>query len=130
MISGRINSRLEAVISLSVIGSQGEVREVEAVIDTGFSDYLTLPVEVVTALGLSSIGVEQLTLADGSEITADLCPVTIIWDGQPRAVEADTLESEALVGMALMKGYDLNARIAVGGRVTIESFSPTQPPTT
>ena len=78
MISGHVNSKLEAVISLSIIGLQGEVREVEAVIDTGFSDYLTLPVEVVTALGLSSIGVEQLTLADGSEITAYLCPVTII----------------------------------------------------
>lgn len=130
MISGRVNSRLEAVISLSVIGSQGEVREVEAVIDTGFSDYLTLPVEVVTALGLSSIGVEQLTLADGSEITADLCPVTIIWDGQPRAVEADTLESEVLVGMATLKGYELNASIVVGGRVTIKSLSPTQPLTT
>ncbi len=127
MISGRVNSRLEAVISLPVIGSQGEVREVEAVIDTGFSDYLTLPVEVVTALGLSSIGVEQLTLADGSEITADLCPVTIIWDGQPRTVEADTLESEVLVGMATLKGYELNASIVVGGRVTIKSLSPAQP---
>ena len=50
------------MISLSIIGSQGEV---------------------VTALGLNSIGVEQLTLADGSEITADLCPVTIIWQ-QPQ----------------------------------------------
>ena len=97
------------MISLSIIGSQGEV---------------------VTALGLNSIGVEQLTLADGSEITADLCPVTIIWDGQPLAVEADTLESEVLVGMATLKGYELNASIVVGGRVTIKSLSTTQPLTT
>jgi predicted aspartyl protease len=68
--------------------------------------------------------------ADGSEIASDLCLATIIWDGQPRAVEADPLESEALVGMALMEGYDLNARIVVGGRVTLEFFSSTQSPIT
>lgn len=130
MITGQVSSKREAVISLTVSGSQGETREIEAVIDTGYSSYLTLPAAVIAALGLSPIGTEQLTLADGSEIASVICPATIVWDGQLRAIEVDTLESKALVGMALLEGYDLSIRVAAGGRVTIESFSATQPPTT
>lgn len=43
MITGQVSSKREAVISLTVSGSQGETREIEAVIDTGYSSYLTLP---------------------------------------------------------------------------------------
>lgn len=85
---------------------------------------------MIAALGLSPIGTEQLTLADGSEIASVICPATIVWDGQLPAIEVDTLESKALVGMALLEGYDLSIRVAAGGRVTIESFPATQPPTT
>jgi clan AA aspartic protease len=130
MITGHVNSKLEAVIPLSVYGHQGEEREIEAIIDTGYSGYLTLPAETIVALGLSSIGTGQLILADGTEIVADSCLASIIWDGQARAIAVSILESEALVGMSLMKGYDLNARVMVGGRVTIESFSQPQSPTT
>jgi len=84
MITGRVNSNREAVISLAVSGPQGETREIEAVIDTGYSGYLTLPGAVVAALGLSSIGLSYLTLADGSEIPSDVCLVTVDWDGQAR----------------------------------------------
>jgi len=128
MITGQVNSKREAVVLLTVCGPQGETREIEAIIDTGYSNYLTLPTEMIATLGLSTIGTEQLTLADGSEITSELCLATIVWDGQERTIEVDTLESEPLIGLALLEGYDLNIRITVGGRVTIESFFPTQPP--
>jgi len=41
MITGQVNSDLEPVIGLTVLGLHGEAREIEAVIDTGFSGYLT-----------------------------------------------------------------------------------------
>lgn len=126
MITGYVNSILEAVISLEVYGSQKRVREMEAVIDTGFTGYLTLPPPVISALGLSSIAVGSLTLADGSEVISDVCAATVFWDGQMRVVEVDSLEMEVLVGMSLLDGYDLSVRVAVGGPVTIKPISLSQ----
>ena len=124
---GLVNSKREAMIWITVCVPQVERREIEALIDTGYSGYLTLPGNLIATLGLSMLGTEQLTLADGSEISSDLCLATIVWDGQERIMEVDTLDSEPLIGMALLEGYDLSIRVAVGGPVKIESFSPSEP---
>ncbi len=129
MITGYVNSKLEGMISLSVYESKAEAREIEAVIDTGYAGQLTLPSEVVAELGLSSIGIGQLILADGSEVPSALCLATVVWDNQRRTGLVDTLESEALIGMGLLEGHDLNMHVTVGGLIKIESFSQAQPPT-
>lgn len=127
MITGHVNAKREAVILLTVCGAQEVTRQIEAIIDTGYSAYLTLPTEMVAALGLISIGNQQLILADGSEVDSALYPATVIWDGQPRPIEIDAVEGEALVGMALLEGYELNVRVVVGGSVTLNPFSPASP---
>lgn len=125
---GLVNSKREAMIWITLCAPQGERREIEALIDTGYSSYLTLPGSLIATLGLSTLGTEQLTLADGSEVSSDLCVAKIFWDGQERTIEVDSLESEPLIGMALLEGYDLTIRVAVGGPVKIESFSPSDSP--
>jgi len=124
MITGRVNSKLEAVIPLTAHGPPGQTRTLEAVIDTGYSGFLTLPPAVIAELGLTHIATGHLTLADGGEIVSDLYLATVVWDGQERATEVDTLEAEVLVGMGLLEGCDLHARVAVGGQVTITNFQP------
>jgi len=128
MITGYINSELEAVISIVVYGPRGAMRQIEALIDTGFTGELPLPSTLVAALGLDVLGSEQLALADGSEVASDVCPAIVIWDGQTRVIGVNTLDTDALLGMGLLEGYDLNIHVAAGGRVTIEPFSPAQPP--
>ena len=51
MIEGVVNGFLEAVVSLPVRGP--EDREIEAVIDTGYSCNLALPPELVAELGVA-----------------------------------------------------------------------------
>lgn len=51
MIQGEVNDAYEAVISLTVQGPLGQATEVEAVIDTGFTGFLSLPTALVTELG-------------------------------------------------------------------------------
>lgn len=102
MITGQFNSGLEPVFVLKVLGPDGEAREIEAVIDTGFSNYLTLPPEMINALALDSIGIESVRLADGGEIPSELCLARIAWNEQERSIEINVLESGALVGIALM----------------------------
>src|SRR5438105_15966133 len=72
MIAGVVQSD-EGRIRLKVKGPKGE-REVEAIVDTGFTAYLTLPPPLIAALGLQWQRVESFTLADGSE-----CILMCIW---------------------------------------------------
>ena len=65
MIIGMVNANREATIRLEVIGPPGHPQDIEAVIDTGFTGFLTLPPALVTALGLSWLCRQPGILADG-----------------------------------------------------------------
>jgi clan AA aspartic protease len=119
MITGYVNVNLEAVLAISIFGADGVAQEINAVIDTGYSGFLALPTALLISLGCRLSGSAQLTLADGSEINSDVYEATILWEGHPLKLRVDALEAESLVGMALLKGYDIQIRAAVDGPVTI-----------
>ena len=121
MITGVVNTDYEAVISLQVQGPSGQEREVHAVIDTGFNGFLTLPPVLVTALGLTRLSRGRAILANGLEDIFDIYGVTVLWDGQPRYIETDSVDTTPLVGMALLKGYDLHIQVVDSGRVVIQT---------
>lgn len=89
MITGRVTDVYEAVIHLVVRGSDGEEREVEAVIDTGFDGWLSLPSGIIVALGLAWRSRGRALLADGSETLVDIYGATVVWDGQARRIAVD-----------------------------------------
>ena len=51
MILGTVNDSYEAVIILTVRRLSGLTTEIEAVIDTGFTGFVSLPPTLVTELG-------------------------------------------------------------------------------
>lgn len=64
MIQGSVNAALEAVISFAVQGLSDLTREIEAVIDTGYSEYLMVPAERVSEpLGLDWVESNPLDLS-------------------------------------------------------------------
>jgi predicted aspartyl protease len=73
MIIGIVNANLEATIRLIVRGAQGQEHAIEAVINTGFTGSLTLPAELIAALGLTWHGHAQAELADGNLHLFDVC---------------------------------------------------------
>ena len=119
MIEGSVNARLEAVVRLSLRGPQGPEREVDAVIDTGYNGYLTLPPSLVAALELPYLLSSGARLADDTEVGFSVHGVTVLWDGRSRRIEADAVGSAPLVGMALLEGHDLSVQVREGGRVVI-----------
>ncbi len=121
MIEGTVNAALEAVLPLTVQGAGGHAPGVEAVIDTGFSGFLTLPPALVAALGLAFAGVGWAVLADGTEARFDVYDATLLWDGWPRRVYAYAAETTPLVGMRLLEGHDLHVEVQDGGRVAVEA---------
>ena len=102
MITGVVNPNREAIIGLVVAGPRGQQQEIEAIIDTGFTGFLTLPPALVAALGLSWLSRQPGILADGSVDIFDVYVATVLWDSQPRSVEVEAADTEPLVGMSLL----------------------------
>ena len=121
MIEGVVNSAYEAVIPLALRGPAGQAQEVEAVIDTGFTGFVTLPPSLVAELGLVFMGTSEATLADGSEVSFDAYDVTVLWEGQPRDVLIDEADTTPLVGMLLLDRHNLSIDVENGGRVLIQA---------
>ena len=121
MIEGGVNAAYEAVVSLRLQGPTGHTLEVDAVVDTGFSRFLTLPQSIVTELGLAFIGVNRVGLADDSEVAFDVYAITVSWDGQNRNVVAYAAGTTPLVGMALLRSHSLYVEVEHGGRVAIQA---------
>ena len=122
MITGVVNANREATIRLVVHGANGQSQEIETVIDTGFTGFLTLPSSLIVLLGLSWLGRQQAMLADGVVRLFDVYRATVIWDGQLRTVETDSADTEPLLGMGMIYGYDLRIQVVSGGTVTIEAL--------
>ena len=123
MIQGVVNAAYEAVITLSMQGPDGQARVVDAVVDTGFTGFLTLPPDLVAELGLPFETTGHATLADGSEVSFDTYRVAVLWEGQPRYVLADAADTTPLVGMLLLDMHDLSIRVRDGGWVLIEAIA-------
>ena len=64
MIQGVVNAAYEAVVSLTLQGAEGRTQEIEAVVDTGYTGFLTLPPMLVNELGLPFAYVGRAFLAN------------------------------------------------------------------
>ena len=61
-------------------------------------------------------------LNDGLEaVSFAVYSVTVLWDKQPRYIEASTMGDTPLVGMALLLGHNLNIDVESGGSVVIQA---------
>lgn len=79
MLTGIVNEALEARLRINVQDASGRVREIDAVIDSGFNGSLTLPSTVIEEMGLAWLYREQGQLADGSIRIFDVHAATIQW---------------------------------------------------
>ena len=122
MIAGNVNTNLEAIVQLEAIGENQQRQEIEAVIDTGYTGCLTLPSTIITTLGLSWCMRQEGILGDGSICMFNVYEASVIWDGQIRIVEINESETDPLVGMGLLEGYELKIQSVAGGSVTITAL--------
>ena len=121
MILGVVNDAHEAVVTFSLQDPEGRTRDIEAVVDTGYSGFLTLPPRLVDELGLPFAYMGQAFLANDAEVDFDVHYVTVLWDGQPRDIEADATGSTPLVGMLLLDRHNLSIDVETGGSVVIQA---------
>ena len=119
MMYGSVNQSCEAILPV-VVKNDAKTQLVDAVIDTGFSGFLTLPSSIIAVLDLTWKGRDIATLGDGSYCIFDVYIARVIWDGQYRTIDINKSETVPLIGMGLLRGYDLRIQAIEGGSVTIE----------
>lgn len=119
MIVGVVQGR-EPLIRLTIRGYRGRRQEIEAVVDTGYTGWLTLPPAVIGALNLRWRTFGRGTLADGSVSFFDVYQAKVVWDGRVRPVFVDEFDATPLVGMALLRGCELKMQVRARGKVTIK----------
>src|SRR5205823_329976 len=106
---------------LTVRGKGGQERALDAVIDTGFDGWLSLPPSVIARLGLPWRRRGRAVLADGSECLFDIYEGTVLWQRRTLRVAVDEADTPALVGMALLAGHEITIQVRAGGKVTIKA---------
>ncbi len=123
MMLGIVNKNYEAIIRIAVGHGKGPKQMVDAVIDTGFTGFLSLPPSIITSLNLPWSFRDYGILGDGSEVIFDMYTATVIWDGQNKLVDVAASEADPLVGMSLLYGFKIQIEAVEGGTVTIESLN-------
>jgi clan AA aspartic protease len=121
MMQGYVNENYEAVLTV-VVKNGNKLKSINAVIDTGFTGFLSLPIAIITELDLSWNYRDRGTLGDGSETLFDIYDAMVIWNGQYREIEVNGAETDPLIGMSLFRGYRLQIDTIPGGLVTISTL--------
>jgi predicted aspartyl protease len=86
MMQGLVDQNCEVMIRLVVGNTDSQRQLIDAVIDTGFTGFLTLPLSVLLKLGLQAYRREQGTLGDGSICIFDVYRGMVNWDGEFRRI--------------------------------------------
>ena len=113
-------AHLHALMPVMLRLQDGRQIGIDFVVDTGFTDELSLPTDAILALGLPFRYEMDATLADGSSVQLLVYATTILWNGQERVVNVWATGSRPLLGTALLDGHELVVQFAEGGLVTVE----------
>jgi hypothetical protein len=70
-----------------VLGESNQTQGIKAIIDTGYTGFLTLPSAIITTLELTWFMQEEGFLGDGSLCMFNVFEAAVIWDGQIKPIE-------------------------------------------
>ena len=122
MILGRINNSFEATLPLEIVGPNGARVSVDVVLDTGFTDFLTLPQALITRLGLQHMDTAEYQLADGSVVNMESFFAVVQWHGAARDVLALAAGGDPLIGMAMVRTCRVTMDVVSNGAVKVEAL--------
>lgn len=126
-MTGTVNINGEPLLRLFLRGTGSILHEVEAVLDTGFNGFLCLEQSLIDSLLLTYERQERTMLANGIIEECAVYSGVVVWDNQERTILIQSAEGGALIGTALLDGYELCIEVQVGGHVRIQQL-PTPTP--
>ena len=119
---GVVHGGLEASIPLDLLDPDGSRVEVDFAIDTGFTEEMTLPPDIIDQLNLPTFRQLTLTMADGTAYDGDTYVGSLRWHDRIRTIEVIGVDADPLVGMKLLAGSNLSIDAEPGGAVIISEL--------
>jgi clan AA aspartic protease len=117
-VTGRVED-LKPILPVTFIGTEGNL-SLDFVIDTGFTDFLTLPVAAVRAMGLPIVNRRAGRLADGSVTEFDVYAARILWNTEERIVPVLAIGTRPLLGTSLLSDCKVTIYFTPSGAITVE----------
>ncbi|MFN6516047.1 MAG: clan AA aspartic protease [Nostoc sp. CreGUA01] len=121
MISGIVKNGYPTVDIIFRLQNQPDFT-IEFVIDTGFTEFLSLPLAAVTLLGFPFVYDIYANLADNSNVILPVHQATIIWNGEERVVNVLATGKRPLLGTALLDEHEIVIQFTEDGLVTIDEL--------
>jgi clan AA aspartic protease len=107
-----------------------DTQPIKVMVDTGFNGHLQIPFAVAFPLGLSLVGIQQMTVADGSTVNQFVCVGSVKIENKEVIVPINIGEScSTLLGTKLLKQAGKGLKIDfVTQKVEIFDILPTVVP--
>ena len=133
LVTGSFDSAGCPTIDIEISGPLGHKHQFTAMVDTGFSGFLLLPILSAFPVGLLLQGTMRITLADGSTQTKLTCLGSIHFDGKEDVgvIVIEPQNTQVLVGMEFLRIFNLRLTVEPNsGIVEIVAGTPipTAPP--
>jgi clan AA aspartic protease len=105
---GKTESDASPVIRVSIAASNAKAQEFEAIVDTGFTGFLSMPQQDADLLGLDPISTQIVVFADNSEHLRFIANATVIMGHESRegTVFLEPFSEEVLLGMEFIRSFD------------------------
>lgn len=129
-MNGAYNPSGNPTIELEVSGPLGNLFPFTAMVDTGFSGFLLLPILNAFPIGLLLQGTMPITLADGSTQTKLTCLGSIHFDGGQEIgiIIIEWQNTDVLVGMEFLRLFKKQLRVDPTNGVVEIVDAPLAPP--
>lgn len=126
--TGSFGSSGSPELRIKISGMVGDGVEFAAIIDTGFTGFLSMPLVAAFPLGLLLFGTMNLVLADGSTSFRLTGYGSISVEGEKKAgiIILEPASGEVLVGMEFLKRFGKTLVVAPG-TVTLVDGPPPSP---
>lgn len=107
------------MVRVSVQTNSCSSSEFDVMIDTGFTDFLALPMPKILGLELSfrELGVAQL--ADGTLTDVAIFEASVDWYGESLPILVCATDGSPLIGMSLLRGSKLELEVIPDGPITL-----------
>ena len=120
MIRGIVTPEMAPLVTIDVENGSEGFQSLDFIVDTGFSDELAMPSDLIQRLCLPYADRTPVILADAREIQTSIYHGIVFWHGNNRAVRVIEIDGEPLLGMSLLSGSQLTVSARPGGIVLIE----------
>ena len=114
--------RLYAIAQVAIESAGKDPKVVPTLVDTGFTEWLSLPPELIGELGLKLLDNEQLNFANAAAASVDVYEAVVFWCGQWHEIRIHELPNHPLLGMEMLRSGKLELFAQDGGEVMVEAI--------